>query len=77
MQRLIALPPRAPPAAVAALRAAVLRLNADPAFAEEATKAMGFAPQYEAATNRQVQQVLSVRPEIRAFVADYIKSGKK
>ena len=77
MQRLIALPPRAPPAAVAALRAAVLRLNADPAFAEDATKAMGFAPQYEAATNRQVQQVLSVRPEIRAFVADYIKSGKK
>jgi hypothetical protein len=34
-------------------------------------------PQYEAATNRLVQQVLSVRPEIRTFVADYIESEKK
>ena len=79
MQRLIVLPPRAPQAAVEALRAAVLRLNADPAFAEDATKAMGFVPQYEAGpqTNKQVRQALTVRPEIRAFVADYIKSGKK
>ncbi len=79
MQRLIVLPPRAPPAAVEALRAAVLRLNADAAYAEDATKAMGFVPQYEASpdTNRQVRQALAVRPEIRTFVADYIKSGRK
>ena len=79
MQRLIVLPPRAPPAAVEALRAAVLRLNADAAFADDATKAMGFVPHYEASpqTNRQVRQALTVRPEVRAFVADYIKSGKK
>ena len=56
MQRLIVLPPRAPPAAVEALRAAVLRLNPDKAYAEDATKAMGFVPEYEAGpdTNRQV-----------------------
>ena len=79
MQRLVVLPPRAPQAAVEALRAAVLRLNADAAFADEATKAMGFVPQYEAGpqTNRQVRNALAVRPEIRRFVADYIKSAKK
>src|SRR5712692_4221716 len=79
MQRLIVLPPRAPQAAVEALRAAVLRLNADAAFAEDATRAIGFVPQYEASpqTNRQVRQALTVRPEIRTFVADYIKSGRK
>jgi tripartite-type tricarboxylate transporter receptor subunit TctC len=79
MQRLLVLPPRAPQAAVEAVRAAVLRLNADPAFADEATKAIGFVPQYEAGpeTNRQVRQALTVRPEVRTFVADYIKRGKK
>ena len=79
MQRLIVLPPRAPPAAVDALRAAVLRLNGDAAFAEDATRAMGFVPQYEASpdTNRKVRQALALRPEIRTFVADYIKSGRK
>ena len=78
-QRLIVLPPRAPAAAGEALRAAVLRLNADAAFADDATKAMGFVPHYEASpqTNKQVQQALTVRPEVRAFVADYIRSGRK
>ena len=79
MQRLIVLPPRAPPAAVEALRGAVQRLNADAAFADDASKAMGFVPHYEASPqiNRQVRQALTVRPEVRAFVADYIRSGKK
>ena len=57
----------------------MLRLNADAAFADDATKAMGFVPHYEASpqTNKQVQQALTVRPEVRAFVADYIRSGRK
>ena len=48
-------------------------------IAEDATKAMGFVPHYEAGpeTNRQVRQALAVRPEVRAFVADYIRSGRK
>lgn len=79
MQRLLVLPPRAPQGAVEALRKAVLRLNADPAFAEEANRAMSFVPNYEAGpeTNARVRQGLNVRPEIRRFVADYIKGGKK
>ena len=79
MQRLMVLPPRAPQAAVDALRAAVLRLNDDKALCRGGTKAMGFVPEYVAGpdTNRQVRQALAVRPEIRTFVADYIKAGGK
>ena len=44
-----------------ALRAAVLRLNNDPAFAEEARKVVGFVPEYVAGpdTNRQVRSALA------------------
>jgi putative tricarboxylic transport membrane protein len=79
MGRIVALPPNAPPEAVTALRTAVQRLNNDAAFAEEAMKAIGFAPDFESGpdTNRQVRQALAVRPEIRAFVADYIKAAQK
>jgi tripartite-type tricarboxylate transporter receptor subunit TctC len=79
MQRLLALPPGAPPSAVAALRAAMLRLNADPAFAEEAAKTIGFVPEYVAGpdTKRQVGRALTVTPAVRAFVADYIRSARK
>jgi len=79
MGRLVALPPGAPPGAVTALRTAVQRLNTDKAFAEEAQKAIGFAPDFESGpdTNRQVRRTLEVRPEIRTFVADYIKAASK
>ena len=64
MQRLVLLPPGAPTAALETLRAAVLRLNSDKAFAEEALKAMGFVPEYVAGpdTNRQVRQALVLKP---------------
>jgi hypothetical protein len=79
MQRLLALPPNAPPAALRALRAAVLRLNNDKAFAEDALKTIGFVPEYSASpeTNRQVRQAVVLRPEIRSFVADYIKGANR
>ena len=79
MQRLLALPPHAPQAAVEALRTAVQRLNSDKAFAEDAMKIMGFVPDYEGGpqTNAQVRKVLTVRPETRTFVANYLKGGKK
>jgi len=79
MQRLVLLPPGAPAAALEALRAAVIRLNTDKAFAEETFKTMGFVPEYVATpdTGRQVRQALVVKPEIRDFVANYVKSGGK
>jgi tripartite-type tricarboxylate transporter receptor subunit TctC len=79
MGRVVVMPPGAPPEAVTALRAAVLRLNQDKAFAEEAIKAIGFVPEYEAGpdVNRQARAALAIRPETKAFVADYIKSANK
>ena len=79
MQRLLVLPPGAPQAAVDTLRAAVLRLNNDKTFAEDAQKVVGFVPEYSAAsdTNRQVSNALTVSPEMRAAVAEYIKNGPK
>jgi tripartite-type tricarboxylate transporter receptor subunit TctC len=79
MLRLIAMPPGSPQAAVAALRTAIARLNDDKEYAEEAMKAIQFVPHYEtgADINVQVRQRLEVKPEIRQFVADYIKSAKR
>jgi hypothetical protein len=79
MQRLVVLPPGAPQAAIDTLRTAVLRLNDDPAFAQEAMGALGYVPNYEAGpqTNRQVRTALTVSPEIRSFVLDSIKNAKK
>ena len=79
MQRMVILPPGAPQPALDTLRAAVNRLNADKAFAEEAMKVVGFVPEYVAGsdTNRQVRSALAIKPEIRDFVASYIKSAKK
>jgi tripartite-type tricarboxylate transporter receptor subunit TctC len=79
MQRTIVLPPNSPPAAIAALRDAIEELNHDPAYAQEADKTLGFAPEWVAGpgTNAQVRRALSITPQMRAFIADYVKSGKK
>ena len=55
------------------------KLNTDKAFAEDALKTIGFVPEYVAGpqTNRQVRQALVVKPEIKAFVTDYIKNVNK
>ena len=54
-------------------------LNNDQAFAEDAMKVVGFVPEYVATpeTGRQVRNALKVKPEIRTFVANYIKGAKK
>jgi tripartite-type tricarboxylate transporter receptor subunit TctC len=79
MQRMIAFAPGVPQAAVDTLRTALLKLENDPAFAEDATKAIGFVPDFKAGpnTNREVRQALSVRPETKAFLADYVKQARK
>ena len=76
VQRLIVMPPGAPAAAVAALRAAIIRVNADPAYAEEAEKTFGFVPQWAAGpdTSEVAQGALTVRPEVRSFLSDYMKN---
>jgi tripartite-type tricarboxylate transporter receptor subunit TctC len=79
MQRLLAMPPNVPQASLQALRGAVLRLNNDKAFAADALKTIGFVPEYSAGpeTNRQVRQALVLRPEVRAFVSNYIKGANR
>jgi len=75
MQRQIVLPPGAPPAAIAALRAAVRKLNDDKEHADEAAKTIGFVPEWRAGpdTNEEVRAALTIAPEMRAFIADYVK----
>jgi hypothetical protein len=79
MQRLVSLPPGAPPDAVKALRAALDRLNEDKEYHAEAVKTLGFIPEYYAGADAggQIRKALTVRPEVRTFVADYIAKGAK
>jgi tripartite-type tricarboxylate transporter receptor subunit TctC len=79
LQRLVALPPGAPPAAAAALRDAVARLNQDKDFAAESTKVIEFAPDYATGPDiaQRARAILTASPEVRAFVADYIKAAQK
>jgi tripartite-type tricarboxylate transporter receptor subunit TctC len=78
MLRTVVMPPGAPAAAVDALRTALARLNNDKDYAEDAMKAMQFVPHYEtgAGINTRVRRALTVPPEIRSFVLDYMKGGK-
>jgi tripartite-type tricarboxylate transporter receptor subunit TctC len=77
MLRTIVLPPGSPTAAVDALREAVARLNDDQDYAEEAFKTMQFTPHYETGPdlNARVRKAMTVAPEVRAFVIDYMKSA--
>jgi tripartite-type tricarboxylate transporter receptor subunit TctC len=78
MLRTIAMPPGSPPAAQEALRAAIARLNNDKDYAAETMKAMQFIPHYEtgADINARVRRALTVSPEIRTFVNNYMRGGK-
>ena len=79
IQRMIVMPPGAPQPAVEALRAAIARVNVDKAYAEEAEKAFGFVPQWAGGsdTPKVAQTALTVRPEVRTFLADYMKNLPK
>jgi tripartite-type tricarboxylate transporter receptor subunit TctC len=79
IQRVIVMPPGAPQAAIDAMRAAIMRVNADPAYAEEAEKSFGFVPLWAAGpeTSQLAQTALTIRPEIRTFLIDYMKNLPK
>ena len=66
-------------AALAALRAAVLRLNDDKEHAEEAARTIGFVPEWVAGpdTNNEVRAAITVAPDMRAFIADYIRRASE
>ena len=79
MLRTVVMPPGVPQAAADALRTALARLNDDKDYAEEAMKSIQFVPHYEtgADINARVRRALTVPPEIRTFVLDYMKGGGK
>ncbi|HET9247496.1 MAG TPA: hypothetical protein VFO15_16950, partial [Xanthobacteraceae bacterium] len=79
IQRVIVMPPGAPHAAVDALRTAITRVNGDAAYAEEAEKTFGFVPQWAAGpdTSSVAQSALTVPPQVRAFLIDYMKNLPK
>ena len=79
MQRILSLPPGAPQAAVDALRAALTKLNNDKDYHADATKTVGFIPEYYAGADvgPLIRNALTVKPEIRKFVAEYIPKGAK
>jgi tripartite-type tricarboxylate transporter receptor subunit TctC len=72
------MPPGTPQAAVAELRQAVLKLNEDRAYVEEAQKTMGEAPEYvsNANLNTEVRNGLSLKPETKSFMLEYVKRGE-
>ena len=61
------------------MRAAVLRLNGDKEHAEEAARTIGYVPEWVAGpdTNREVRTAITISPDMRAFIADYIRRAVK
>src|SRR3954453_6646407 len=79
MYRLVTLPPGAPKEAVSELRRAVVQLNEDKEYIAEAERTMGEAPEYVSGPdlNDQVRKGLSISPELKTFMEDYVKQGEK
>ena len=77
MYRLLALPPGAPVQLRDALRKAVLELNDDPDYLAEARQSMGEAPEYVSSPDldERVAKGLSLRPELRTFMGDYVRKA--
>lgn len=79
MYRLVTLPPGASKEAVNELRRAVVQLNEDKEYIAEAERTMGEAPEYVSGPdlNDQVRNGLSISPELKTFMEDYVKKGEK
>jgi tripartite-type tricarboxylate transporter receptor subunit TctC len=79
MLRTVAMPPDSPPAAIAALRKALLELNDDKDYAADALTAIQFVPHYEVRPdlNAIVAKRLSISPEMRDFITGYMKKVAK
>jgi tripartite-type tricarboxylate transporter receptor subunit TctC len=79
LQRMIALAPGTPPAAIAALRSGIEGLNADKEFAAEALRVIEFAPDYPTAPDmsQQVRAMMVASPQMRDFINDYMRNPPK
>ena len=80
MLRMICFPPGTPREAREALATAVAALNTDKDHAAEAMNTIGFVPEWAVGppdVNQTVREVLAMPPEVRGFIADYIKAANK
>jgi hypothetical protein len=75
--RLIVMPPGAPKEAVAILKAAMLKLNDDKDYQEEAQRTINEPIEYGTSENlnAEVAKAITVTPELRAFMDDYVKKA--
>jgi hypothetical protein len=75
--RIAVFPPGTPKAAVDAMREAINKLIVDKEFAAEAIKSFDYVPEFVAKpdTTERVRERLTTTPQLRQFVADYIKSA--
>ncbi len=75
-QRVMVMAPGTPSAAVAALRQAIARLPADPAFRDDALTSIKFLPNYltDAKTADLFARVTDPAPNIQAFLKKYVQS---
>jgi hypothetical protein len=79
MLRMICFPPGTPRAAHDALAAGVAALNGDKDHAAEAMRTIGFVPEWQVGSDvgGEVRKVVAIPPEVRGFIADYIKAANK
>ncbi len=79
MQRIVVLPPNAPPAAVKELRAAVAKLNDDKDYESDAVKTFGFGPEWTATDNvpARVRQTLVLPQSVKDFMENYVKNAPR
>jgi hypothetical protein len=79
LQRMIALAPGVPPAALEALRAGIEGLDNDREFAAEALKVIEFVPDYPTASDmsQQVRALMVASPQMRDFINDYMRNPPK
>ena len=79
LQRMIALAPGVPPAALAALRAGIEGLDNDKEFAAEARNTIEFVPDYPVAPDmsQQVRDMMVASPQMRDFINDYMRNPPK
>lgn len=75
--RVLMMPPKAPPAAVAAMRQALVDTFADPAYQADAKQTFNNVPEFKTGDGQKkaLVNVLAPRPGVQEFIADYIAKG--
>jgi hypothetical protein len=79
MTRMVLMPPKTPPEAIAILRRAFTSLAKDQEFLEDAVKTMRFQPRFEVGEAGELlfQRASQTPPEIVSFLRKYIEDGNR